>query len=428
LSEREILPPVIATVGGGGTRLYPLTLNQPKPLVEICDTAIIAVLFRILAKQGCRRFILGSKGSDNTLALSNYFKAGEGFFKRLGMDQHEEIGYQPQYDDRGSADSLRYCMNYFNIDEDILVISGDNLIDIDLQKFIDFHKSHQAMLTVAVKELPVGESISQYGAAEIDRDQQIRGFVEKPKEGTEPSRMINTAFYLFSPQILDVLRDMGDLARDIGGDLIPYLTENGYPIYGYPLQGYWVDIGTPERLHQAAMNVLCGEVSHFSFRHQYRPHQWIHPTTLARIKRHLDTGDIELRGNVSIGRNCRIEPGSVIENSHIGHTSMIERGVDIKNSMVMSFCNIMHGVQINKGVVGRHSTIGARSVLDAENQTNENKNGRIPVVGENVIISKDSMVVPGTRVAPLKFSHMILATGKFLELGSDERNIYFAQK
>jgi NDP-sugar pyrophosphorylase family protein len=80
-----MFPQVIATVGGSGTRLYPLTLDQPKPLVELCDTAIISNLFRVLASQGCRRFILGSKGASNTLNLSNYFKAGEGFFKRLGL-------------------------------------------------------------------------------------------------------------------------------------------------------------------------------------------------------------------------------------------------------------------------------------------------------------------------------------------------------
>ena len=80
-----MFPQVLATVGGSGTRLYPLTLDQPKPLVELCDTAIIATLFRVLASQGCRRFILGSKGASTTLNLSNYFRAGDGFFKRLGI-------------------------------------------------------------------------------------------------------------------------------------------------------------------------------------------------------------------------------------------------------------------------------------------------------------------------------------------------------
>jgi NDP-sugar pyrophosphorylase family protein len=415
-----MFPQVLATVGGSGTRLYPLTLEQPKPLVELCDTAIIALLFRVLAIQGCRRFVLGSKGYSNTLNLSNYFKAGEGFFNRLGITDHEDFSYQPLYDDKGSADSLRYCMNYFDIDSDLLVVSGDNLIDIDLKDFVDFHHKHRPLLTVALKELDPGEDVSQYGVAKVEEDMRIRGFVEKPKGGSEPSRMINTAFYLFSPKIRDVLQEMGDSARDIGGDLIPYLTENGYPVYGYPVKGYWIDIGTPERLHQAAMDCLAGTVRHFDRKYQYRPHQWVHPSTLVRIRKYLDSGDIVLKGNVSIGRNCNIERGVTIVNSHIGHTSLVERDVEIKNSMIMSFARIQHQVSIVSAIVGRHSTVEEHSIISA--------NGRIPVIGENVILPAESVVGSGVRVAQLKHSHSILATGRFLELGTDDRNIYFTEK
>ena len=421
-----MFPPVIATVGGGGTRLYPLTLDQPKPLVDLCDTAIIATLFRVLANQGCRRFILGSKGADNTLPLNNYFKAGEGFFKRLGISDIEEFSYQPQYEDRGSADSLRYCASYFDIAEDALVVSGDNVIDINLRNFIDFHKDKGAVLTVALKELGPDEEISQYGVADIDADHRINGFVEKPAPGKEPSRMINTAFYLFSPEVRDVLAEMGDSARDIGGDLIPYLTEHGYPVYGYPVEGYWIDIGTPERLLLAAMDFLGGKVEHYAFRNEYRPGQWVNPKTLDRIGRYLDSGDIELMGNVFIGRNCNIEKGVVIENSHIGHTSLIERGSKIRNSMVMSFAHIKRGAVLNRTIVGRHSTIEPKCVLDADQPCC--KPGKIPVVGENVTLPQESVVGPGTRVAPLKYSYKILATGKFSQLGTDDQNIYFCEK
>ena len=404
--------------------MYPLTLDQPKPLVELCDTAIIANLFRVLASQGCRRFILGSKGASNTLDLSNYFKAGEGFFKRLGITDHQDFSYQPLYDDKGSADSLRYCMNYFDINDDLLVVSGDNLIDIDLASFVDFHRLHKPLLTVALKELGPKENISQYGVARVDKDMRIAGFVEKPKTGSEPSRMINTAFYLFSPQIREVLARMGNKARDIGGDLIPYLTENGYPVYGFPITGYWMDIGTPERLHQASMDCLSGAVRHFDRKYHYKPNQWIHPSTLAKIEPLLTSGDIQLVGNVSIGRNCHIEKGVVIESSHIGHTSLIERNVEIKESMIMSFADIHHMADIHRTIVGRHTTIEEHSVLGA----NEKGESHIAVIGENVILPPESVVASGVRVAALKHSHRILATGRFVELGTDERNIYFAEK
>ena len=419
-----MFPQVLATVGGSGTRLYPLTLDQPKPMVELCDTAIIALLFRGLASQGCRRFILGSKGACNTLNLSNYFKAGDGFFKRLGITDYEDFCYQPLYEDKGSADSLRYCMNYFDINDDLLVVSGDNLVDIDLKSLVEFHHKHKPILTVVLKEIDGTEDISQYGVASIEEDLRVKCFVEKPKSGTEPSRMINAAVYLFSPEIREVLQKMGDSARDIGGDLIPYLTENGYPVYGFPITGYWIDIGTPERLHQAAMDLMAGKLKHFTFRHEYWPAQWIHPSTLAKIKKYLDSGDIELKGIVSIGRNCRIEKGVVIKDSHIGHHSLIEREVEIRKSMVMSFSNIKRKVTMDRAIVGRHTIIEDNSLLNA----NGTGDGKIPVVGENVILPRESVVGPGTRVAPLKHSHSILATGRFVELGTDDRNIYFTEK
>ncbi len=419
-----MFPQVLATVGGSGTRLYPLTLDQPKPLVELCDTAIIANLFRVLATQGCRRFILGSKGANNTLDLSNYFKAGEGFFKRLGIADHQDFSYQPLYDDMGSADSLRYCMNYYDINDDLLVVSGDNLIDIDLSKIVQFHQEHKPVLTVALKEIGPEENISSYGVARVDEDMRIRGFVEKPKPGSEPSRMINTAFYLFSPEVRDVLAKMGDKARDIGGDLIPYLTANGYPVYGFPVSGYWIDIGTPERLHQAAMDCLSGRVRHFDRKYSYKANQWIHPSTLARIEPMLASGEIVLKGNVSIGRNCRIEKDVVIENSHIGHTSLIDRDVEIRDSMVMSFAHVKHSVSISRAIVGRHSTLEEHSDLGL----NGGGDGGVPVIGENVVLPSESVVAPGVRVALLKHSHNILATGRFIELGIDERNIYFKEK
>ena len=420
-----MFPQVLATVGGSGTRLYPLTLDQPKPLVELCDTAIIANLFRVLASQGCRRFILGSKGASNTLNLSNYFKAGEGFFKRLGITDHQDFSYQPLYDDKGNADSLRYCMSYFDIKDDLLVVSGDNLIDIDLKSIVEFHQKHKPLLTVALKELGPDENISSYGVARVDEDMRIQGFVEKPKSGSEPSRMINTAFYLFSPQIREVLAEMGDRARDIGGDLIPYLTENGYPVYGFPVSGYWIDIGTPERLHQAAMDCLSGRVRHFDRKYHYKPNQWIHPSTLAKIGPMLEAGDILLKGNVSIGRNCSIEKGVVIENTHIGHTSLIDRNVEIRESMIMSFAHIHHRVNINRTIVGRHSTLGEHSILGSSNGAGGKS---VAVIGENVGLPPESVVAAGVRVAPLKHSHGILATGRFVELGTDDRNIYFTEK
>jgi NDP-sugar pyrophosphorylase family protein len=114
----------------------------------------------------------------------------------------------------------------------------------------------------------------------------------------------------------------------------------------------------------------------------------------------------------------------VIENSHIGHTSLIERNVEIRESMIMSFAHIQLMSNIRRTIVGRHTSIEERCILGG----NGIGESHIAVVGENVILPPESVVSAGVRVAPLKHSHSILATGRFAELGIDERNIYFAEK
>ncbi len=172
------------------------------------------------------------------------------------------------------------------------------------------------------------------------------------------------------------------------------------------------------------MDCLAGTVKHYDQKHEYRPLQWIHPSTLNKIEAFLQNGDIVLKGNVSIGRNCRIEKGTLIENSHIGHTSLIEANVELKNSVIMSFGNIRRNVFINKAIVGRHTTIESHCILNGDRKHGKN---RIPVIGENVTLP-ESVVGPGIRVAPLKYSHSILATGRFVETGIDDRNFYFTEK
>ena len=173
------------------------------------------------------------------------------------------------------------------------------------------------------------------------------------------------------------------------------------------------------------MDCLSGAVRHFDRKYHYKTNQWIHPSTLARIEPFLASGEIQLVGNVSIGRNCHIEKGVTIENSHIGHTSLIDRDVEIKESMIMSFTHIQHMASIRRTIIGRHTTIEEHSILGGENGIGENL---IAVIGENAVLPPESVVSAGVRVAPLKHSHRILATGRFMELGIDEKNIYFAEK
>ncbi|ODS41114.1 hypothetical protein BEH94_01045 [Candidatus Altiarchaeales archaeon WOR_SM1_SCG] len=422
-------PTVIAVVGGEGTRMYPLTLEQTKPLVPICNYATMRRMYEILAKQGCRDFIFASCGAGNTTQLKSYLKWGEGFSARLGLEPRATFRYQPNYDDKGSADAVRACMEYYNIKNDVLVIGGDNIMDINLEEIMKFHRDKDALMTIGLTEV---DNVSNYGVADMDEKGRILQFVEKPKKGEEPSNLANVGIYVLSPRIRELFKGMPvDAVRDFGYDLIPFLTRKLYSVYGYIHDGYWNDVGTPGRYLKTTLDMLRGEVKHIVFKdiNSYTDTVWIHPDTMKRIKNKLAEGKIQFGDHVLIGGDCEIGNNVKIENACIGDVCIIGDNVEIKKSVVMDFANIHENAKLNKCIIGRYATIGHNSIIDAD--INIDVGGacdRTPVIGENVTIVENSVIGPKKRVSPLNESHRIMRTGKFTELGFDSKNFYFIEK
>jgi NDP-sugar pyrophosphorylase family protein len=422
-------PVVMAIVGGAGTRMYPLTLRHPKPLIPICNYATLIRSFETLARQGCRDFVFASTGMENTTRLKEYFKWGVSFSTRLGLDPVALFRYQPNYPDRGNADAVRTCLNYFNITEDALIVGGDNIFDIDVEDMLRFHHEKGSIMTIGLTQV---ENVSQYGVADMDPDMRIRRFVEKPKPGDEPTNLANIGIYLLSPKIGKVFKDMGEKVADFGYDVIPYLIEKGYPVYGYRSSGYWNDIGTPGEYLRSTHDILAGRVKNITFRTKDKimKNLWIHPTTLQKMEEKIEYGKVQLGKNTLIGGDCEIGDGVLIENSAIGDNCVIEEGAMITGAVVMDFVNIEANVRLNNCIVGTFSTIQKDSIIDAELEVDmvSGDDDNVPVIGENVTIPPGSVIGPRKRVAPIEKSHDILKTGRYLALGYDRRNIYFVEE
>lgn len=422
-------PVVMAIVGGVGTRMYPLTLRHPKPLLPICNYATLIRSFETLARQGCREFIFASTGMENTTRLKEYFKWGVSFSSRLGLDPQALFRYQPNYPDRGNADAVRICLDYFDITEDTLIVGGDNIFDIDVEDMLAFHREKDSIMTIGLTQV---DNVTQYGVADLDPNMRIRRFVEKPKAGTEPSNLANIGLYLINPKIREVFKDMGKGVADFGYDVIPYLIENDYPVYGYRSDGYWNDIGTPGEYLKSTHDILAGRVKNITFRTKDRimENLWIHPTTLQRIEEKIEYGKVQLGKNTLIGGDCEIGDGVIIENSAIGDNCVIEGGAKIIGSVVMDFVTIEANVRLNKCIVGTFSTIQKDSIIDSDLEVDvaTEDEDNVPVIGENVTIPSGSIIGPRKRVAPIEKSHDILKTGRYLDLGYDSTNIYFVEK
>jgi len=407
--EEDEYPTVIPVVGGKGTRLYPLTLNITKPIVDMCNRAILSRMLEPLVTQGCRDIIIASKGYENTAQLNKYFKEGGGFFAKLGIETDAEFMYQPNYEDRGSGDAVAFCAEYFDLKKDFLVMGGDNIFDVDLEAVMRFHRSTKAYLTVLLKEIPEGRDISQFGVADVDGDMRLKGFVEKPSPGQEPSRLINAGIYLFSPEIREVFKMMGHQNQDLGGDVVPFLVEHGYPVYGYVLKKYWADVGTPASFLKTTLDVIHGRIENIRLQHRIQGNRWVHPTTL----QHNPTIEDRLGDHVLIGRHCRVGRNTEIHNSALGH-----------------FCIIGDNCTLQNCILGRFTTVERGSTISADLPVEfGTEKDLTPVVGGGgVRILENSVIGPGVRVAPIYQSHRVLQTGRFTELGMDRENLYFMEK
>ena len=406
---------VIIPVGGEAKRLRPLTTESSKAVVRIFNRPLVEFALVELALQGVREFIFGAKGYVNYRNLFDYYREGIGFSRQYRIKPRAHIKYQPRIDDVGSADSVRILLDYYDIQEDFLVVQGDNLFELDLKKLLDLKRETGAFMVVVLT--PVQE-VEAYGIADLDRSGRIRGFVEKPKTDEAPSRLANTGIYLISPEIKKIFEEpevrsmIGERHRlDFGLDLIPYLVKK-YPVYGYHLPGEWMDVGTPRGYLRAVTGILArGEWPglHLGEPVPELPNVWIQGGSAESVERREEivrralAGEIRLEGRVFIGRHCQLERGAIIRDSCIDNFCILGRDVTIERSAIMDRVLIGDGATVQDSIVGRHSRV--RSSIQRPSWVLG-----LSVLGDDADVG-EGVTLAATRVNP----HLAVPDGSNLE-------------
>jgi NDP-sugar pyrophosphorylase family protein len=396
---------VTVPVGGRAQRLLPLTAETSKACLRLLNRPLIEFSLLSLARQGVKSFIFGVKGYRNYRDLYDYFESGYGFSARYGIIPRVHIKYQPNVDDLGSADSVRINMDYYNIRGPVFVVQGDNIFDINLQEFTNFHVEKESLVTIALWQV---ENVEGYGIAKINSDGRILKFVEKPTLDKAPSNLANTGLYLLSPEVRkifleeDVKKIMRERKRlDFGYDFIPYIIETGRPVYGYVLKGSWYDVGTPQRYLEAMRDLLEGRFSSlrdFGGRIDGQSRVWIQGESFESMKRRkeiirkIKRGSIEVEGSVLIGRHCKIDDGARIVNSCIDNYTKVGKNSVVENSAVMDRSIIEEGAEIKDSIIGRHVTV-------LSNLNNPTKIAMNSVIADDVIIDEGSTLL-ATKVYP----------------------------
>jgi mannose-1-phosphate guanylyltransferase/mannose-1-phosphate guanylyltransferase/phosphomannomutase len=223
---------------GLGTRLRPLTYEIPKPRVPVLDRPVMAPIVGMLHSQGF----------DEGVANLYYFPGAirDYFGDRIEYRMEEEL--------LGTAGGVRNVADFFG-DDEIVVVSGDALTDLDLNGLLERHRTTGGIATLTVKRV---EDTREYGVVVHDPEGRIQGFQEKPDPAEALSDLGNCGIYCFSPEIFDFFpeRPFADWAQDV----FPALLENDVPFHIHEIQDYWNDVGSLDELRQGTFDALEGRL------------------------------------------------------------------------------------------------------------------------------------------------------------------------
>ena len=409
-------------VGGQAKRLRPLTHDMSKPCIRFLNRPLIEFSMATLAEQGVRNFMFGECGFRNYANLFDQFGEGVGFSAKYQIEPRVHIKHQPNLDDLGSADSYRLNMQYYDVNDPVLVVQGDNLFELNLRDMMMKHEENGALMTIALTRV---QEVEQYGIADLDEKMKIRSFVEKPKLQRSPSNLANAGIYLLSPEARKIVESeevvslMQQRQRlDFGFDFIPYLVENGFPVFGYELN-VWHDIGSPERYLTAMHDALKGTLNIRIREDRIFPNRnvWVQGYSEESIKRReqiirqSNEGRLAINGAVLIGRHTRIRDYSVLLDSAIDNFCIIGEYVTIERSAIMDAVKIGDCARLSDSIVGRKTVI--------ESTREDPTRIESSVIGNGVRIMSGCKLIE-TKVNPgLTIPQGMTYDGKFLETYED---------
>lgn len=353
--------------GGFGTRLHPLTLHTPKPLLPVLGKPIIEYLLEGLKKAGIAEVAISvNKALENGLRES----IGDGKV-RFGLDVRFIVEPAESEETKfGAVGAMAHAAGSHGVgeeDEYYLIAGADNFSpEFDFLKFFNAHISSSRKVSIALHKETSRERLSQLGVAVLDSAGRITGFQEKPKPEEAKSDLVSTAYYVVGPEFFREyvpkytaeLRAAGRKPDNIGG-IFERLLEWDVPIHGHVFSEYWTDVGKPRSYLEANRHMMG----------------------LSGSEVRIDGSAVvseraEVKGPAVVGHECRISDGArimpftqLIRDVHVGRKTVIENAiifphVKIGESGVLRNCIVDSFVEIGDGVfIDDYAIIGRKSRL-----------------------------------------------------------------
>ncbi len=383
----------VVMAGGAGSRLRPLTVGRPKPMVPMVNRPVVGHILRLLKKYDITEVVITVQYLADT--IQDYFGDGQS----IGMNIQYSIEDVPL----GTAGSVKNAQAF--LDDTFLVISGDAVTDFNLRDLIDFHQAKGAMATITLYRVP---NPLEYGVIIIDGEGRIQQFLEKPSWGEVISDTVNTGLYVLEPEVLDYFE--ADVPFDFSKDLFPTLMEKNEPLFGHVASGYWCDVGDIKEYIRASSDVLEGKVQ------------------LGELGQHIGGGiwcedeveiapDAHLYGPVFLGYGVKIKGGVVIHGpTAIRDYTVVDNRAHIDRSIVWRNSYIGEGVELRGAIVGRQCNLKSKAVVFEG-----------AVIGDESLIGGGAVIHPNVKIWPGKEVEAGATVKSSIIWGSQGRRVLFGR-
>jgi mannose-1-phosphate guanylyltransferase len=350
----------VILAGGEGTRLRPLTLSLPKPVVPVVDRPFLRHQLDLLTRVGVREVVFSVAYRPERV------RAVFGDGSAAGVS----IRYAVEDTPLGTGGAVRNAFDL--LDERTIVLNGDVLTDVDLPGVVAAHQASGAMATLVLTPVP---NPSAYGLVETDPDGRVRRFLEKPDPSQITTDTINAGIYVLETRVLDLIPPAQNHSIERG--FFPALLARGDLVRAHVHRGYWIDIGTPEKYRQVHKDILHG-LFPVDLHGQRGPHGWIHPQARVSNTARL-VGPVYLGPGVAVGDEALVGPDAVLVSDVV-----IGAGAVVADSVLWDGCRVGAKSQVIGALLGPGVKVGEHAAL------------RGAILGEGTIVSSYSVLENGT--------------------------------
>ncbi|MBE0504582.1 MAG: mannose-1-phosphate guanyltransferase [Desulfuromonadales bacterium] len=359
----------VIMAGGFGTRIQPLTIDLPKPMIPLVNRPIMLHIVDLLKKYGITELIFLLY--HQPMIIKRFFGDGSEFGVR--------ITYVTPLEDFGTAGAVKAAAKY--LDDTFLIISGDLLTDFDLSRVIAFHRDKQALATITLTSV---KDPLQFGVVITNKEGRINKFLEKPGWGEVFSDTINTGIYVLEPAVLDLIDDNAN--RDWSKDIFPRMLEEQAPLFGCTLSGYWADIGNTEAYIDASHDICAGRIS-------VKIDEQASPGSQIYLGQEAQSRNARLDGMVVVGENSQIHDGAHLKDSIIGRNCSIEEGVELDGAILWDNVHLKKGCRVQGAVLCHNVRLGEEVSIEAGVIV-----GAETMIGAQALVKKDVKIWPRKEV------------------------------